>query len=285
MARQALYLIPQIATEQQRDQYSQGRARAGEDERPIGRQSVTTTPSTGLMRQDNGNVCSCGKVCKNAKGVNIHRAKMGCPPVVNLVQRTRELDETSEGPNPDEHHSVRNLHAPGNQETSSTQRVNPSQSSENTKCKIKWPNRNETEKWRSLDDQLANILDVTMKGDIDTKLRTMTTVIYNLSKDQFGVKQPRCRNDQPETQSRRQITITNIRKDIKNLTKQFKRAQEHEKPALAELRALNRGKLRCLRRAENHRRHRKERKRKRARFTSNPFQYVSRMLGASGVEI
>ena len=109
----------------------------------------------------------------------------------------------------------RSLHAPGNQETSSTQRVNPSQSIENTKCKIKWPNQNETEKWRSLDDQLANILDVTMKGDIDTKLRTMTTVIYNLSKDQFGVKQPRCRNAQPETQSRRQITITNIRKDIK----------------------------------------------------------------------
>ena len=137
MARQALHLKPKTATEHTTDQYSQGRARAGEDERPIGRQLEMTSQPPRTMSQTNESVCSCGKVCKNEKGVNIHRGRMGCPPIVNLVQRARELGETSEEPHPDRHHSVRNLLASENHDTGNVRRENTPSREEEIKRKNK----------------------------------------------------------------------------------------------------------------------------------------------------
>ena len=42
------------------------------------------------------------------------------PPMVNLVQRPRELGETSEEPHPDTHHSVGHLLAPENHDAVNT---------------------------------------------------------------------------------------------------------------------------------------------------------------------
>ena len=53
--------------------------------------------------------CSCGKVCKNQKGVRIHASKMGCPPIMNIVQRTRQIDETEEELGQDANHSAQSL--------------------------------------------------------------------------------------------------------------------------------------------------------------------------------
>ncbi|KAH3877610.1 hypothetical protein DPMN_001485 [Dreissena polymorpha] len=36
---------------------------------------------------------------------------MGCTPILNLLQRARQLGETEEELNQDEHHSVKSLHA------------------------------------------------------------------------------------------------------------------------------------------------------------------------------
>ena len=46
------------------------------------------------------------------------------------------------------------------------------------------------DKHRSLDDQIANTLDLTMKGDINAQLNTVTMAIYSMCKDHFRVKQP-----------------------------------------------------------------------------------------------
>ena len=48
---------------------------------------------------------------------------------------------------------------------------------------------------------------------------------------------------------------------------------------LKELRDVNREKIRTLRRTENFRKNRRERARKRAQFTSNPFGFVKKLLG------
>ena len=62
--------------------YPQGRARAGEDERPTGTDYQETTEQQHTTTNLNsGNVCICGKVCKNQRGLKIHMGKMGCSPI------------------------------------------------------------------------------------------------------------------------------------------------------------------------------------------------------------
>ena len=78
-----------------RSKTPQGRARAGEDERPTGGTTETTGNETRTTRQemDTSRVCSCGKTCKNERGLKIHRTKMGCSTTPNLVQRTGQRTE------------------------------------------------------------------------------------------------------------------------------------------------------------------------------------------------
>ena len=46
---------------------------------------------------------------KNEVGLKIHRTKLGCPPTLKLVQRTRQLGETEEVLDKEEHHRVQCL--------------------------------------------------------------------------------------------------------------------------------------------------------------------------------
>ena len=134
------------------------------------------------------------------------------------------------------------------------------------------------EKWSSFDNQLDMILDSTMRGDVDKKIRSMTSIVYNVGKELFGIKLS-VPKEQTKKQNRRETQIQDIRKELKNLRKRYNEAPKEERPALSELRSFNREKLKSLRRAENHRRNKREKRQKRARFTSNPFRYVSSLLG------
>ena len=114
---------------------------------------------------------------------------MKCPPIVNLEQRASELGETEEGPHREENHSVRNLQATGEQEVGIRQREKLTSDKEGTKERIKWPPRKESKLWSTLDDQLQSILDATLIGHVDRKIRIMTSVVYNHSKEMFGKHQ------------------------------------------------------------------------------------------------
>ena len=101
-----------IATSNQREQYPQDRARARENDWSTGSLTETATPRVRTDTSNNGNrVCSCGKVLKNKQGLNIHRARMRCPQIVNLEQRAREFVETSEGPHPSQYQEIMRRHA------------------------------------------------------------------------------------------------------------------------------------------------------------------------------
>ena len=65
---------------------------------------------------NNGCVCSCGRTLKNEHGLKIHRGRMGCPAIMNLVQRTRQLGETEEGQVLEQPHSDRKFHEPDERE-------------------------------------------------------------------------------------------------------------------------------------------------------------------------
>lgn len=75
------------------------------------------------------------------------------------------------------------------------------------------------------------------------------------------------------------MKISQLRKELRLLGRQFKQAREEEKAGLAELRNILRKKLTTLRRAEWHRRRGRERARKRAAFILNPFGFTKKILG------
>jgi hypothetical protein len=268
--------------------HPRGLARAGEDDGPNGQtpmmmnRSEQRTMTMNTAGDQSVVTCSCGKPCKNEKGLKIHRTKMGCSPILNLMQRAGSPGETEERLDPEEHHSVQHLHASENEEESSTVAETRSQAENQgnteTKQRVKWPNAAEKVKWQLFDEEVDKVLEVTLAGELDRKVKAMSTIIYNMGCERFGLEE---RKKQPEIKksNRRENEISRIRGELRQLTKAYKKATREEKTGLEELRRNNRERLKILRRAENNRKKRRERTRKRAQFMANPFKFIKTLLG------
>lgn len=79
--------------------------------------------------------------------------------------------------------------------------------------------------------------------------------------------------------NRRPTKFSQLCKELKSLTRQFKQTTKEEKGPLTELRTIIRKKLITLRRAESHRRKARERAKKKAAFIANPFAFCKQLLG------
>ncbi|XP_059199347.1 uncharacterized protein LOC131979398 [Centropristis striata] len=106
----------------------------------------------------------------------------------------------------------------------------------------------------------------------------MTTLILNIAAERFGTEAPKP-TPSAYAPSHRARRIQSLREELKLLKRQYKKAGEVERAGLADLRAILRKQLLTLRRAEFHRRRRKERARKRTAFLANPFKLTKQLLG------
>jgi hypothetical protein len=156
---------------------------------------------------------------------------MGCSPILNLMQSSGSPGETEERLDSEEHHSVQHLHASENEEESSTVAETRSQaeSQGNTEAKqrVKWPNAAEKVKWQLFDEEVDKVLEVTLAGELYRKVKAMSTIIYNMGCERFGLEE---RKKQQETKksNRRENEISNccIRGELRQLTKAYKKAKE-----------------------------------------------------------
>ncbi|XP_053183947.1 LOW QUALITY PROTEIN: uncharacterized protein LOC128367182 [Scomber japonicus] len=213
--------------------------------------------------------CICGKVCKNERGLKIHQARMKCLVQETAVQRTGPVPgETQEEPGPETPHRAQNLQVP----------KIPTPSKVVQQHRIKWPPAKQHRLWQQFDEDASRIISATAKGDVEGRLRNLTTIITSFAVERFGVEEPKT-SKSTYTKNRRAEEIHQLRKELRKLTKQFKAADEEEKPPLAELQHTIRKRLMTLRRAEWHRRRRIERARKRTSFLSDPFGFTKRLLG------
>ncbi|TWW62333.1 hypothetical protein D4764_04G0009800 [Takifugu flavidus] len=130
---------------------------------------------------------------------------------------------------------------------------------------------------------MSNIIQATAKGDVDSRLQAISTIIVSYRSERFGRIEKGNTETTSYTMNRRSFKIHQLRKELQTLKKQFKRAADGEKQALKELYNILRKKLKTLRRAEWHRRRGRERARKRAAFIANPFRFSKQLLGTSGV--
>ena len=142
--------------------------------------------------------------------------------------------------------------------------------------RMRWPQACQTTVWQKFDEDADKVLEATAKGEVERRLQTMTTIIVSMAAERF------VEDDQgpkkPYTKNQRAVKIHNIRKELKALKKQHKEAREVKKAPLAELHLMLRKKLLTLRRAEQHRRCRRESARKRTAFIKYPFLFTKQLL-------
>ena len=255
---------PTYATSNSTEQHPRGMPRGGENDIPT-RTDQTVTTLANVQRTLNAK-CICGKECKNIRGLKIHQARMKCLIGEGQLQRTGvQPGQTREEPSRETHHSAQPLLAPSLPRPDKV----PSK-------RIKWPPANDREAWRDFDSDVCSILESSSGSCVDSRLNTLSTIIVSYAAERFG-----CANSEKKIyiDNRRTVKIKELRRELKSLRKQYKKASEEERQPLAELRDILRRRLTSIRRAEGHRKRRKERSRKRTAFITNPFGFARTLLG------
>lgn len=128
-----------------------------------------------------------------------------------------------------------------------TQAPNPHRPQE--QGQVKWPQANKEQEWRQFDDDTNSFLEATTKGDVNRRLKTMTTIIISLAAERFSLEEKKVER-LPYVKSNRANKIHQLRQELKVLKRWFKEAKEEETGLLAELRSILCKKLVTLKRAE-----------------------------------
>jgi len=116
-----------------------------------------------------------------------------------------------------------------------------------------------------------------MQGPVDRKIQTLTTHIYSVAKKRFGLEETMVPRDPPKP-NRRQTRIENLRRLLNQIRRRFRDSSPSEQLGLSELRNILRSQLTSLRKAKNTRRKTREKGKKRAQFTANPYKFGKTLL-------
>ncbi len=206
--------------------------------------------------------CSCGRICKGARGLKIHQSKSACGQGRMHVHRSDEPSgEMQENPRQEAHHSPSDLSVPAIPQDHTRRASNaiPESPPQPTKERIKWPKMSDGKEWSMLDEDLDKVLGAVQAGSAERKVDLLTSITYNVAKERFGTVPRRENKARPEKQdNRRERKIKQLRKEIKTLRKQFKLASTGEKEGIKELTASLREQLIRTRRAERFKQRRKK---------------------------
>lgn len=118
---------------------------------------------------------------------------------------------------------------------------------------MKWPQASKEKEWLQFNEDVDTILQATAKGQVEQRIKTMTTMIVSLAVERFGQEEKRTAKPL-YTLNNKANKIHQLRQELKSLRQQFKVASEKERGPLAELRSIIGKRLLTLRRAEWHRR-------------------------------
>ena len=55
--------------------------------------------------------------------------------------------------------------------------------------KIKWPKTSEKAPWKQFDEDIYIIFESSMQGPVHRKLHTLTTLVYSVAKERFGIEE------------------------------------------------------------------------------------------------
>ena len=176
---------------------------------------------------------------------------MGCAPILRLTQRAGQPNEEEEEVVQDSNHSDHSIHVSDNEEGSQTmwrqhrkkaqeedrqQRETRVQQADWTHRipKVKLPPSSTNIEWERFNRDVDSILNVSSTGGVDKKKEGMATIMYNVCVGRYGVEE-RKQPGRAVIKNRRQREIAGLRRDLKQLPKMYRAADEGQRPALAEL--------------------------------------------------
>ena len=86
-------------------------------------------------------------------------------------------------------------------------------------------------RWEIFDVDLDKILDNTLTGDVQRKISSLSTIVYAVGQDRFGVSNTKTREGTQGNMkhNRRQQEIQTLRTEINDVTKQYRRVNEEGK--------------------------------------------------------
>jgi len=102
-------------------------------------------------------------------------------------------------------------------------------------------------------------------------------IIYSVAKERFGLEEPKACKELPRP-NRRYTRIENLRRELRRLRRRYLNSSQFEQLGLFQLRDTVRSQLNSLWKAENTRRKNRERAKKRAAFTDNPYIFARSLL-------
>ena len=108
-------------------------------------------------------VCSCGKVCKNIRGLKIHQGRMKCSQVLQPEQRTvpKTTGETGRNHSPEANHRAENPNV--------MTEIQNAPKATTRKVIVKWPAMSSKE-WKSFEEDVDKILETVLIGSVEKKL-------------------------------------------------------------------------------------------------------------------
>lgn len=98
------------------------------------------------------------------------------------------------------------------------------------KERIKWPAMHDSTKWNQFDDDLENILNSALHGDVERKVRALPEIIFGLGIERFGGDESKSKSNAPAKPNRRQRKVAQIRRELRSLRSNIvKQKQEKRK--------------------------------------------------------
>jgi len=140
---------------------------------------------------------------------------------------------------------------------------------------IKWPALKEKAKWSSFQSAVLALIPA-VSSPWTARLDSLQSVIYSVGKESFGCIQPG--SGQKPKKNRRMVKLDLVREEIRLLVRRLRGAPQEERYPLEQLIEEKKLERNALRRAENARKRRIERRKLRTSFYQNPFKAAKEML-------
>ena len=270
--------IPDVGMEMNRNVHGQTTLTTGQE--TDSNDHRTMRRNTELLVDNTRKRCdSCGKLCKNERGVKIHQGRSKDCKKQRQRRQASPSYNTQEVLSQDANHSALDQRATANPASlPKVERPRRESSDQERRARLHWPPASDA-RWKQLDNDLNYLLAASLNGTSTKKIERMTRMTFEICKDRFGTKQQTRPEAAISGPSRRQVEITNLRRELRQLRNQWKHSPESEKIALKVLRDETRKKLLSLKRAENLKKRNKAKQRTRKSFFDSPFRFVSNMLG------
>ena len=182
-----------------------------------------------------------------------------------------------EEPSQESHHSIEHLLATDSSSDSplSLDDLEAEETVGEAKLKrINWPRMDAEKTWKDLDSDLSSIIQTTMQGGVEKKVKTFTTMLARV-----GAVAPKKTTSTQITGNWRENEIRRCRNEMKDLERRYRQAPDEEIDGIKQLQQMLREKIRRLRAAERTRRAKKERSRKRSQFIRDPYKFTKDLLG------